>query len=979
MPSFGGSSRLKLTGTSGGVGPTGPTGPTGPSGVTGPIGSTGNTGATGAGISGTEMAVIGGFIKVTFDNGYQLSSENKIKGPSGGTETLVIKGNNLGSGITIFSERLSPNDLKIRSLTSQDPDILSVYTTEDTVVIEFDQDSTGYVNVSGPTFENSLIGISASDGVGTTFYSMEHTNYDESTNSISFTSQDYREKALDITHRKVSDTIEGVAGFTFEINPDEARVFSVDLTDESTSPPSTFKINEPSSSQTSQSFTLIVKGCTGTSPATSRFYSDNAQILFPYNVTPCFSGNQTTPDIFNFFWIGSYWYGNLVKWGNSLETIPEPFDCNGSLVANAGAAGEAFKRFQQGITGACCTGTTCEITDMLSCVGYFQGPGTTCGSMGTTAGGICDQYGACCISRVDINTSTCRELTGNQCVSFNSNDSFESTFHGNQSLCDSIDCDSSRESLGACCNGLGDCEQKTFEECFQSGGFFQGVGISCKGTLTGIVPYSYESDFSCSSGTGSCCFGITCSNGYTFGSCIDAGGLYAGAGSTCASTNCSPSKVKEGSSTCAGTVLGIDLYPGDLYAGGMVVGTYNPYYGMALGAKKIFTKGPYGTTSDYGITSDIMATGEISSEYYRNVYDHHGYGFGGITSENYLTCKQISMLEYPEENVSRPDSYIMIASLEPIAVSGGIRVDYQQNQGATYEFPWSNYGTAWGPYFDSNNRIEGSGIFTEEYSQVGSYSEGYWFVGNTGNTLADSAEYLKNRTFANCREARSLGHDWLNRLRTRSLQSINGFWRRNWGLYNSSKLVHADNINYAEYSPKGGEFVSTKFGPGLTLEFTSIRAARLMDDGMTSEIQGITANPLQVSQWFIPSYDEMAYLSAMCSNDNGVYYDFDLNTALLSMDKTPFVGWHWTSTGAFDIENNEGEYSESGVTAGTSAWAMYFSQSGTPSDFKSGRKNRHENKYQVRPIRLVRCDGNYGVTGSDENKAWNIPPILRDS
>ena len=58
---------------------------------------------------------------------------------------------------------------------------------------------------------------------------------------------------------------------------------------------------------------------------------------------------------------------------------------------------------------------------------------------------------------------------------------------------------------------------------------------------------------------------------------------------------------------------------------------------------------------------------------------------------------------------------------------------------------------------------------------------------------------------------------------------------------------------------------------------------------------------------------------------------------------------------------------------------MYFAETGSPSDFKSARKNRYDNKYKVRPVRLIRCDGNYGVTGSDQHKAWNIPPILRDN
>ena len=988
MPSIGGSSRIALGGSTGSVGNTGATGATGASGAIGPIGVTGSTGPTGANILGTTGIDRDslGFLRVTFDNGYFLSSENPIKGPSGGYEVLIIKGENLGvangGGNTFFDERISNNDLKLRSIKSGTPDSLSVYTTTDKIIIEFDRESSGYANIngpfgeSGPTYENSLIGISASSSSGTTLYSIPNTKYNIDTTSISFTSKDYKEKALDVTERKFAQTIEGVAGFTFAINPDEARVFSVDLTNrtEVTVPaPVIFRLDAPSSTTTSQSFTLIVKGATGTSPSTTRFYSNDGQVLFPYNNVPCFS-TATDPDIFNFFWIGSYWYGTLVKWGQGIDetetALIQPFDCNGLSAADGGDDQDGYSSFQQGITGACCTGITCELTDMFSCAGYFHGIGTTCGPLGTTSGGICDQHGACCIETIQTQEIICRQLKGNQCINLGiSADSLNTFFHGNESECEKIDCDTSVKQLGACCNGLGECNEKTEIECFESGGFFRGMGVPCNGK-----------EFICSTGTGSCCFGSSCTDGYTFDGCLSSGGLFAGSGSTCAETICSE-RSDQRQPTCAGRVLGVDLYPGDLYAGGMVVGTYNPYYGYALGAKEVFTKGPYGFTSEYyGTTTGIMATGEISSEFYRNEYDHHGYGFKGITSPNYITCKKLSRTEFPEENETAPDSYIMIVSFDPTGVSGNSYENYSNNPGITTEFPWSNYGNAWGPFLDLDDRKSGVGIFGEEYSQVGLYSEGYWFVGNTGNTFDDSVENLKNRTFPLCREARALGEDWLNRLRTRSLQTINGFWRRNWGLYNSSHLAHADNIEFIGYSPVGGEFDPTSFGPAITGgEYTAIRASRLMNDSLTGDIQGNTANPLQVSQWFFPSYDEMAYLAALCANDGDIYYGFDLNTALLAQSKTPITGWHWTSTGAFDVRNKEGEYSSDGVTAGTVAWAMYFSETGVPSSFKSARKNRTEDRYKVRPIRLVRCDGNYGVTGSEEHKAWNIPKILRDN
>lgn len=979
MPSgFQGSSTIALAGGSGITGNTGPTGPTGSTGSTGPIGPTGSTGPTGAGISGSEIDRVDGFIKVTFDNGVQFTSSNVVKGPSGGSEQLSIVGENLGSGITIFSEKISDTDLRLRSIRAGDGyPTFRVTTDNDSVILNFDLDSTSYINVSGVTYQNSLIGVTGNNE----FFSIKNTKYTPSSNSVSFVSKDYRERAIDITERKTAETIEGVGGFTFEINPDEARVFAIDLTDESSAPPVSFFINSPSSIETSQSFTLIVKGATGTSPATSRFRADNG-VKFPFNIQPCFSGAEgNSADIFNFFWLGSEWYGNIVKWGSSEI---DPFDCNDLDPIGGGIGDSGFNRYAQGITGACCTGVTCEITEMYLCSGYFHGVGTTCGAMGTTSGGICDQNGACCIENTESGSLICNELTANQCINFGNRDGIDSVFHGNESICDRVDCTVSTESLGSCCNGFGGCELKTEEDCFNSGGFFRGVGVLCN-KVPDSESFSDDNLFSglqeelvCSTGTGSCCFGLTCSNGYTFDGCINSGGLYAGQGSTCGQTRC-PEYIVNEKYNCTAKVLGTNLLPGDLYAGGMVVGVYNPYYGVVLGAKDVFTKGVTGTGSTgAGMTSEIMSTGEFSSAYYRSEYDYHGYGFRGFSGEDIPSCKDFTGITFPEAGDGSEDSYLMIVSLDPVAVSGGSLVDYGDNPGATHQFVWANHGSAWGPYVDLSVRTaQSSGIFKEEYFQVGSYKEGYWF---TGNTFEDSAEFLKNRTFPTCIEGRSIGKDWINRLRSRSLQTINGFWRRNWGLYNSVHLAHADNIEQTNFTPIGSEFSPEIFGPSITAgDFTSIRATRLMDDSLTSSIQGTGSNPPEISQWFLPSYDEMAFLAAHCANDLGVYYNFNLNTALLSEGGTPLTDWHWTSTGAFDYGNNEGVFSESGVTAGSLAWAMYFSETGESSTFKSGRKDRQENRYKVRPIRLVRCDGNYGITGSNEFKAWNIPTILRDN
>lgn len=955
-----GSSFVKISGADsdlkGATGNTGPTGDTGPDGLIGP---TGNTGATGIDI--TSVSSVGSFIQTTFGDGV-FRSVGPIKGPAGGSSILKIFGENLGAGVTVFSDRVSDNVLKLRSIKSADTDILNIINTSSEVVIEFDG-SFGYINLDGNTFENSLIGISAD---GSAFYSIENTNYNKTNKSVSFTSKDYREKAIDITANRVTNN--DIGGFDFSINPDDARVFSIDLSAVGGSPhPVKFDIDPPSSINTSQSFTLIVKGATGTDVTVSRFSSSGVDVLFPYNQTPCLGG-ASTPDIFNFFWVSDRWYGNLVKWGPGTSN-PQPLDCNGSIEGFDEIIERNLRQFLEGLTGACCTGTTCEIKNAYECAGFFQGVGTTCGDMGSTQGGICDQYGACCINNLNSNSTICKVLKGNDCVKFGTSSNIDTVFHGNGSKCDQVNCLTSISGVGACCNGVGKCTQTTEIECFNEGGFFQGVGVDCINDENSI----------CTAGTGSCCFGSTCSDGLSYDACLSSGGLFGGSNSNCKDTKCPDSYDGPNKISCAGRVLGVDLFPGDLFGGGMVVGVYNPYYGEVLGATASFTKTPT------GLTSAIMATGEVTCDYYRTEYDHHGYGFGGITSSNYLSCKDLNSQTLPEDGEGKSDSYLMIISLEPVAIDGsGNLVSYSNDPGATHEFKWSNYGSSWGPVIDDGAKQTSTGIFEEEYSQIGLYNEGYWYTGITGNTLENEPQNLKDKTFSSCREARALGEHWINRLRTRHPQNINGVWRRNWGIYNSVHLAHADNINFTEFTPSGSEFSNQSFGPALTGgDISSIRATRLMDDSSVSD--GFTSNPEALSQWFLPSHDELGFIAAHCSSDdNAPYKDFDLNSYLLANGNVPIVGWHWSSTGAFNPDNDEGRYIPgsgitNGITAGSVAWAMFFPQSGDASDFKSSRKHRQDNKYKVRPIRLVRCDGNHGISGSDEFKAWNIPTILRDN
>ena len=138
----------------------------------------------------------------------------------------------------------------------------------------------------------------------------------------------------------------------------------------------------------------------------------------------------------------------------------------------------------------------------------------------------------------------------------------------------------------------------------------------------------------------------------------------------------------------------------------------------------------------------------------------------------------------------------------------------------------------------------------------------------------------------------------------------------------------------------------------------------------------------------------MSFIASQCIADITDDLDdgFNLNASLIGEDAVPYAGWHWTSTGAFDESKGftaglgEGvavvdSTGVEGATAdpGTLAWAMKFDVNGRENRFLVGKKNRTHNKYKVRPIRLLRCDGR-GITGGSENKKlWKLPRVLRDS
>jgi len=222
---------------------------------------------------------------------------------------------------------------------------------------------------------------------------------------------------------------------------------------------------------------------------------------------------------------------------------------------------------------------------------------------------------------------------------------------------------------------------------------------------------------------------------------------------------------------------------------------------------------------------------------------------------------------------------------------------------------------------------------------------------------------LYQNSFLTCSSAR-FDTDAYTFLENRPYQSFNGNWTRNNGLYNTIRLTSSEYLYYnIGYSSSGATL--TNYIPS-TGELTAARALSIYNRYLPS---GIT----YATNWFIPSIDELAFLANSCRNT----FDFNLNARLIELGHTPLSGWHWSSTGSFNVSDNEGIYSVAGVTHGSYAWAINIDFDGISENMSISKKTR-TNEYKVRPIKLIRCDKRYYQNTDANFKFWNIP-ILSES
>lgn len=159
--------------------------------------------------------------------------------------------------------------------------------------------------------------------------------------------------------------------------------------------------------------------------------------------------------------------------------------------------------------GACClTGGTCELRTGVECddlPGVYQGDGTVCAPNPCPAtGACCSNSGVCSIEteadctfvgsqyQGDFTTcdpSPCFQPEGACCIS--PNECIETTEEdcrlvqrglpmGPGTICDEVECPGG-DAVGACCFLLDtpDCEERSFDSCFETLGVFFGFGTTC--------------------------------------------------------------------------------------------------------------------------------------------------------------------------------------------------------------------------------------------------------------------------------------------------------------------------------------------------------------------------------------------------------------------------------------------------------------------------------------------------------------------
>jgi hypothetical protein len=897
----------------------GVTGNTGPFGNTGPdgLGLTGNTGSNIIGIT-----LVDRYIVTSFSDGTTYSTTNKVYGSTGGY-TYIVDYLNLGSGISIGYAITGSNELLLRpiKIVNNTTNNLSITADPNSVVVNLATiGGTGVTLVSNSAFTDAYLLKFKSGNLRRIAGTKGVTSGVNSFYGLDFVNSNLFERVRGMGWTGSTGAVfcqnTGI-GITCAVNPfvaeydnlmygSTSKIFVGDFSGNTAS----ISIATCPNDGNAYGFEMYITNAKNPASLQNRFTS-SSPIRWPLNKPPCFSVDGVTCDIrISFFGLQGVWYATAKHLGEGLCEGDGMFYTTCSATEMPTIRSASFS-----IIGACCKKDgSCSETTAIGCDGYFHGIGTTCGN---TYSSICNKPGACCVSSTGELGINCFNLTSSECIGI----SFAS-FAGNGTQCESIECSDIRNNIGACCDGLGRCSELSESECDTISGFYQGVGTKCVNSITGISV--------CSTGTGPCCINGNCSE-LSGSECFEQNGYFLGTGRACEEFEC-PDKI-----SCLGYINGVPIKNGQEYAGGVIVGKYEPGRSKILGATQLFN--PADIASLDGTTA-------FNCSLYESFLDHTAYG---ITKNCSFDNEAYIIVVYPSDLVV----------------------------GSEKTFSWGVTGSSWGPLLDSGgnyydfvlnpNTTDPNKTPVYYYDTHLKYGEGYWSSGITAGVTAGLTALNDNlllKTFPTCSASLQYGNSGVSRVFAKSPYGLHGVWHHSWGLYNTIRSLSANNA-YVKKTSLENIFKWSDFS--YSTQIDAFRATRTLSDGVTSAIQGITGNIGNISGWYLPSHDEMAFIAASTSNLQG----FNINTHLMLVSNGEGLnGKYWTSTGTFDYTNGEGVYSATAKpNPGSVAIAFEMDINGnTYNVYKAKRKE----KYKVRPIRMIRCDG----TIPQNRYLWLLPTVI---
>ena len=986
-----GSSPLFNINSYGLTGPTGPVGPVGPIGPVGPTGSCGATGPTGQSINGMTLSN-DGIVLTRFDDNLILSAQNQIRGATGNyylnaNADVLSLGFNIIHGVSQYEvddNGVERNIIRLKGFTTNSEDIIRINKNNENnnnIDIEYTLFNVAFIGISGGS-----VGQILHNKPGDKQYGLTGSFYTESQKTVDAQISNYSERIIFVDAIEQSVGTDAATVFYYwNIDWENGNIHKLNPYDSSGKDvlSQIINIRTPSNELVSRGLTIIIPSGITSSTEFSTIYAttddltqtpdiDNLEygISWPISLPPCITQNI---DILNLISVGEIWNADFSHLGITYDIalnvvgdrtkIPSIIDVEN---INFNCAG--------GVTfGVCCPsdcGITAYETIEVLCNGIFY-PGLTVG----TCDDICGELGICCIKNNTDVISVPDLITSCQCASLaETNNSIEYIWTP-LSACilgvSDIDCTNAFNGVGPCCDGNGICtENISYENCIAQLGYYQGNGLKCTNSLE--VPR-------CSGGTGGCCEPnifpqeSPCIDNVNGAECINSGKHYLGCSIPCSSYDCGIF------ATCFNSIPDIPvLEEGAEFDGGIVVGIFKPNGTKCLGNTAFGGPDPFALNSatiwnDEDVFN-LLTNGDerLAGEYFSK-FGFGGYGFSRTANHN---CEE--------------DSWLLIVSKYPVMLNedvfNPINTDIQDLQ-SLKSFTWSHGGTYFGNIMTDSGAIPQN---TESFPNDGVFpgdvtpDEGWYAFATPSGITYYGNNYsflLSCPSFYNQNPLWRSGHGPF-----RARATMNGRWNTNWGLYNTIRMVCAERHAYdldVGYDAIFGE--RYYFGEGFTTGYT------LWIDSQQSSSEAISAYNLHVpstqgspriSDWYIPSMDELSFIAdkVVNANLNGVI--LTAGGVAIGDDRLNSNNWIWSSTGSFN-EGNTGEYwqtefvqsapnegdSVAPVSHGTEAWALKITDT---NNVYVQKANRVSNKFEVRPVKMIRCDGSYYDTNSNPAKYWRF-------